>query len=131
MPCFAWSQEECVPFNPKEAFSLESTIEVIGTLRKNSFFANEEDIIGEFGEVSFVLMSTTPLMIDAGGWDVPVACSFSQFTLHLSQEQIKQVLEIYARGNQVQVVGQVGLAESSIEEAGNATLRNVSIQILK
>lgn len=124
----AAAEAKCVKGEEVQYQELGATVTVRGALRTNAFFAEDQSLVSVYPEIAYVLESATSLMVDSGGWETTVACAYNQFTLHLTPEQFQLVQEMMERGQQVQITGSVGLAESSIEEAGNATLKNVVIQ---
>lgn len=121
----ALAEDVCFDYNPSTDIEYGSQITVSGFLRPNKMFQGED--FGNFESISMVLVSDTPLRIQGGEINNPIACAMTEFTLHLSSEQISTLREMMLNKVLVTVQGIVRMAESSIEEYDNAVLSDISI----
>lgn len=116
---------DCVNYNAKKHAEYASEITITGRLRSNRMLERLEIISTEMQSVSIVLVTAQPLYVQGGETNNPIACAVSEFTLHLTPQQLVHFQEALTAGKEITVTGKVGMAESSIEEYDNATLTNI------
>ncbi|MCC6138723.1 MAG: hypothetical protein IT287_08825 [Bdellovibrionaceae bacterium] len=124
---FAHADESsvCANYDATKHYEYGSEITITGTLRPNEMLVGIDNVPLEFQLISMVLVTAEPVFVQGGEINNPIACSGTEFTLHLSLDQLVEFQQLLKDGKEISVTGKVGMAESSIEEYDNAILRNI------